>query len=83
MTFITADAVAEMVGFETAAGFLAARRRLERQEDFPPPMPTCQRPLKWRTDAVQAWLDTAGIANPAAPTPIGANVVLLEEARKA
>ncbi|MEM7317534.1 MAG: hypothetical protein AAF408_00785 [Pseudomonadota bacterium] len=81
MSFITAQTVADMIGFDTAAGFLAARGRLERLEDFPPPMPTCKRPLKWRRDAVLAWLDTAGTAIP--PIVVGGNVVLLEEARKA
>ena len=82
MTFVTADQVAELVGFETGAAFLRARDRLERLEDFPPPVPTCLRPMKWRKDAVVAWIETVGTANQT-PAATGANVVLFEEARKA
>ncbi|MEX0306053.1 MAG: hypothetical protein AB3N12_01590 [Ruegeria sp.] len=81
--FITADTVAELTGFDDGPAFLRARPRLERYENFPPPMPTCLRPMKWRKDAVLAWVDTAGTAETAITAPIGPNVVLLEEARRA
>lgn len=82
MTFITAQIVAEMTGFDTASAFLRARDRMERDQDFPTPMPTCLRPMKWRNDAVAAWVETRG--RPAAATPFvgGPNVILLEEARR-
>lgn len=60
MTFITADQVAKITGHTDGRAFLAARLRLERDHQFPPPLPTCLRPLKWRTTAVQAWMDAQG-----------------------
>lgn len=53
--FLTASDVAPIIGYETAASFLRDRERLERRLAFPAPMPTCQRPLKWRAAAVRAW----------------------------
>ncbi|MFD2854051.1 hypothetical protein ACFSZS_03510 [Seohaeicola zhoushanensis] len=44
MTFVTADEVARMTGFESGEAFLRARDRLEKRERFPAPMPTCLRP---------------------------------------
>lgn len=82
MTFVTADTVAELTGFSGAAAFLAARPRLERDHDFPAPMPTCLRPLKWRRDAVEAWAEMQGRPSAEAPTIAGPNVILLEEARR-
>lgn len=82
MTFITADAVAALTGFADAAAFLRARTRLERDHDFPAPMPTCLRPLKWRLDAVRAWTEMQGRPLPDAPAIAGPNVVLLAEARR-
>jgi predicted DNA-binding transcriptional regulator AlpA len=83
MSFITADVVASLTGFEDGPAFLRARERLERYESFPPPMPTCLRPLKWRKDAVLAWLDTAGTPEARLRAATGPNIVLLEEARRA
>lgn len=82
--FIDADAVAGLIGFSTGRAFLAARFRLETQEHFPLPMPTCQRPMKWRRDAVTAWREERGL--PAATAPVihaGSNVILMREARRA
>jgi len=81
VSFITADAVAELTGFTNATAFLAARSRLERDNDFPVPMPTCLRPLKWRKDAVTAWVDLQGRADTKTPVRTGSNVVMLEMAR--
>lgn len=82
MNFITADTVAELTGFDSAESFLRARARLERYENFPPPMPTCLRPLKWRRDAIEAWVVTVGTPDMGVPIAVGSNVVLLEEARR-
>lgn len=85
MIFLTADMVAAETGFAGANSFLAARDRLETNHDFPPPMPTCRRPLKWRADEVRAWVARQGIATPPVlpPLPAGGNVVLLREAQTA
>lgn len=82
MTFVTADTVADLTGFTGAAAFLAARRRLERETGFPPPMPTCLRPMKWRRDAVEAWVSLQGQTTQPGPVYAGTNVILLEEARR-
>ena len=63
MIFITAADVACLIGMNSAAHFLARRVELEQDEDFPPPLPTCRRPLKWRRDAVTAWVSERGLAN--------------------
>ncbi|UWR31363.1 hypothetical protein K3758_07620 [Sulfitobacter sp. W002] len=83
MIFITASDVAALTGFSDGAAFLQARPRLERDHDFPLPMPTCLRPLKWRKDAVTSWVDLQ--CRPTSDDPFvgGPNVVLLEEARRA
>lgn len=77
-TFITADVVASLIGFNNAAAFLRERERLEDQQ-FPEPMPTCQRPLKWRREAVLAWLDAVAPVQP--PMPEGPNVIRLHGVR--
>tara|TARA_R110000744_G_scaffold30405_1_gene72029 strand:- start:26 stop:277 length:252 start_codon:yes stop_codon:yes gene_type:complete len=83
MTFITANDVAELIGFSDGAAFLLSRQRLERDHDFPTPMPTRQRPLKWRKDAIEAWCDLQCRAASDTVFVGGPNVVLLEEARRA
>lgn len=80
MTFITATTVATITGFASDKAFLRARDRLEREDGFPPPMPTCQRPLIWRRDAIEAWAAEQGTP---CPVPTGPNVILLAEARRA
>lgn len=84
MIFITADDVAESIGFANGPAFLRARDRLEAENDFPRPMPTCLRPLKWRRDEVETWVTMQGQSGDL-PTPVitGTNVVLLAEARRA
>lgn len=82
MIFVTADIVAELTGFDSAAAFLRERDRLERDHDFPTPMPTCRRPMKWRRDAVTAWAQTQCAARSAATAFAGTNVILLDEARR-
>lgn len=83
MIFLDAAQVADRLGLRDAGAFLRIRDRLEEAQDFPPPLPILRRPLRWRSDAVQAWVDAQGL--PAqldyTPTP-GSNVVLLREARR-
>jgi predicted DNA-binding transcriptional regulator AlpA len=55
--FITADEVAELTGYTNGAAFLRDRCRLEDDLEFPDPMPTQRRPMRWRRDAVLAWRD--------------------------
>ena len=81
--FIDADDVAQLTGFSKGTAFLAARFRLETQEGFPLPMPTCRRPMKWRRDAVEAWVSEQGQPEHSAPVVPAGNVVLLNMARTA
>ena len=85
--FVDAEAMASRLGFDTTGSFLRNRDRLERDQAFPTPLPTCLRPLKWRADQVQAWLDQQGLPrdqriNPATLGNYGPNVVLMSEARR-
>ncbi|MBA83279.1 MAG: hypothetical protein CML69_00910 [Rhodobacteraceae bacterium] len=87
MTLITAETVADMIGMSKAS-FLHRREDLELDRGFPCPLPTCLRPLKWRQDAVQHWLDAQGLSRTAILTEAsiraaGPNVVLMKEARQA
>lgn len=58
--FIGAGVVAGLIGLPDAASFLRRRDRLEAEELFPLPMPTSRRPLYWKRDEVQAWVDLRG-----------------------
>lgn len=84
--FIDAHAVAELTGFNSANQFLLNRHRLERDEEFPVPMPTCKRPLKWRGSEIEAWVERQGTAavqpfSPAKPVlQTGTNRMLQEAA---
>lgn len=84
---IDATEVAPLIGFTSSDAFLRARDRLERDEAFPLPVPTCLRPLKWRRDAVQAWVAAQGL--PAQQMPDRDELrqrgvtLLMEEARRA
>ena len=64
-TFITARDVADLTGFNSARAFLRQRAHLEAHHDFPEPMPTCLSPMKWRRDAVLAWVGAQGRFDPA------------------
>jgi predicted DNA-binding transcriptional regulator AlpA len=83
--FITADSVADLTGYRSAAEFLRHRARLEADHLFPLPMPTSTRPLRWRRDEVQAWVNRQGL--PKAPPVVlpapGGNIHLLRLARTA
>lgn len=54
-TFITADVVAETLGFACVGTFLRKRGLLEDEMAFPPPVAFHKRPMKWRLDAVEHW----------------------------
>lgn len=58
--FIPAEDVARLIGYRTAHTFLMHRTRLERDEGFPPPLPTSRRPLLWRRDEVEGWIGEVG-----------------------
>lgn len=82
-TFITCNEIAVILGYSNGAAFMRDRRRLQLELDFPLPMPTCMRPLKWRRDAVEAWAEDQGLPlgeRPSAPRPSAA---LMAEARRA
>lgn len=87
-TFITAAEVAPLIGMESAQAFLSARQRLEEEESFPLPMPTCRRPLRWRRDVIEAWVNQVGVPLEARPDQmpnhqaLPSNVVLLNMARE-
>lgn len=84
--FIQAPEVAAMIGLPSGFAFLMKRARLQSEHLFPLPMPHSQRPLRWKADEVQAWVQRNG--NPTAagidPEAIASGkVVLLEMARTA
>jgi predicted DNA-binding transcriptional regulator AlpA len=84
--FITTAEVAQLVGLSRNT-FLAKREELAEKHGFPDPMPTSLCPLRWRRDRVEAWIAEQGLPRPLQaelpPRPMGPNVVLLEEARRA
>lgn len=85
--FITTAQVAGMLGLSDG-GFLRQRTRLEDADGFPEPMPHCRRPLRWRRDQVQSWIEGHGLPRDLEdridPALIHAGkVALLDEARRA
>lgn len=67
--FITSAEVACLIGYSSAAAFLAARARLEDDCLFPLPMPThISRAYRWRRDEVEAWVARNGLPRPAQGT---------------
>lgn len=85
--FITAREVADRLHM-TRGGFLGKRHELEDDHSFPQPMPTSSRPLLWRADQVDRWIDNQGLPRDEAPGAIdpgllaGGSVALLSAARK-
>lgn len=81
---ITTEQVALLIG-TTVPSFRQRREHMIEDLGFPEPLPHCLRPMRWRTDQVQAWLNAQGRprAEPRPPRPQGPNVFLLEEARRA
>lgn len=59
--FLTTEEVAEVLQLSRLT-FLSKRDRLERDHDFPTPMPHSLRPLLWRRSEILAWIDRAGLA---------------------
>lgn len=82
--FVTRTEVADRLGI-TPATFDRRRPELEDEEGFPLPMPQSRRPLLWRRDQLELWIEAQGRpkADPLPLRPLGPNVVLLEEARRA
>lgn len=58
--FVDATAVAQMLGLPDADAFLRRRIQLEDAHGFPLSLPHWRRPLKYRREDVQAWLDRQG-----------------------
>lgn len=84
--FIDKDTVARMIGLADGRTFLRQRTRLEREADFPRPMPTTALPRFWRRSAVEGWLmeqGQKGSETRTNPAHFGPNVVLMQEARTA
>lgn len=77
--FITAHAVAQLIGLPSGPAFLRQRDRLEDDLLFPLPMPVARRPLVWRRDEVQAWADRQGKPRDIDPAYLPQNVVPLRE----
>ena len=57
--FITSTEVAALLDLPSPNAFLARRADLEEQ-GFPLPCPWMHRPMKWRSDLVQAWIAAQG-----------------------
>lgn len=88
-TFVTAGDVAHMMGLTSASAFLTRRAALEATRGFPSPVPWSKRPMMWRRDSVQRWVDALGEVPSAAlellPDQADAarRVVMLHQARTA
>ena len=84
-TFIDAAQVAELIGLDDRAQFLRRREDMENHNDFPQPLPHILRPMKWRRELVEAWLNEAGQPINASQhqIPQGQNVHLLRKAATA
>ena len=76
--FLTADELAPLIGLPCAGAFLRRRAMMERDQDFPLPLPHCRRPLLWRRDQVQAWLARQGLpaTRPVPEAETGDNALL-------
>lgn len=58
-SFITSAQVAQLLDLPGATSFLARRPQLEEM-GFPLPCPWSARPMKWRSDLVQGWINAQG-----------------------
>ena len=87
--FVPARDVAQMMGLHSPSAFLTRRVDLEGRLGFPAPAPWSKRPLLWRRDSVQRWIDGMGEVPSAAlelvPDQADAarRVVMLHQARTA
>ena len=57
--FITSAEVAQLLDLPSSVAFLARRAHLE-DRGFPLPCSWTARPMKWRSDLVQAWIALQG-----------------------
>lgn len=57
--FISSETVARRLGLSPQV-FLAKRRALEDSHGFPLPLPWWKRPLKYRADQVDLWIEAQG-----------------------
>lgn len=82
--FVPTRAVARMIGISVNL-FRIKREAMIEDLGFPEPLPHSSSPLLWRRDQVEAWVEGHGRprAEPPPTRPIGPNVVLMEEARRA
>lgn len=80
--FIDTAEVAALLG-QTPEHFLRVRADLEDSHGFPLPMPHWRRPLKYRADQVEGWIEAQGRPAAMTPRPSGPNIFLIEEARRA
>lgn len=91
--FLTARAVADLLGLSSPAAFLHRRDKMAGEQLFPPPMPHIRRPMLWKAEEVQAWIDRQGRALPPGHPPVdpaliasgvaAGKVLLMEKARTA
>ncbi|KAB6717741.1 hypothetical protein [Roseobacter sp. TSBP12] len=82
--YLTADQIAPLIGCRDGQEFRRKREDLERDQDFPLPMPTCQRPLKWRRSEVEAWIARQGLPrSQASQTTLALNDSMLKAAARA
>lgn len=58
--FVSAAEVAHLLGISSATAFLARRSDLEGRLGFPSPVPWQRRPLLWRRESVERWVDGLG-----------------------
>ncbi len=84
--FIPSAEVADRLDM-TRNTFLQKRQLLEDRHGFPQPMPHQQRPMLWRADQVDQWIEAQGlprdIEDRIDPALVRAgSVVLLAEARR-
>lgn len=85
--YLDAAAVARLMGLPSAEAFLARRLELEDRQGFPVSLPWWRRPMRWRADQVQLWLEGQGRPRGDAPDIDPAliasgKVRLLAEARR-
>ncbi|MBW4710703.1 hypothetical protein KX928_23180 [Roseobacter sp. YSTF-M11] len=85
MAFVDKEDVAQIIGLNSGTAFLRIRARLEQEHDFPLPLPTCQRPLRWRREEVAAWVTLQGRTASDQPDQKAprTHIVLLREAMTA
>jgi predicted DNA-binding transcriptional regulator AlpA len=81
--YITAAVVAHLIGYRDGQEFLRNRDQLEREEDFPLPMPTCKRPMKWRKAEINAWVARKGRPASAQRHEPSSNQAMLKAAARA